>query len=82
MHRTHDTCIAAVGSMTASIKAERALLAAGITAYVVSLLPEETRRGCAYGVQYPCAFEAQVRAALRDAHLSVSQYLKRGGLAP
>lgn len=82
MHPQHEaasTGIAAIGSMTAAIKAQRALSRTGIIAEIVSLSPEETRRGCAYGISYPLAREAAVRNALRAAGIPVSQYLRKGG---
>lgn len=70
--------VAAIGSMTAAIKAQRALTAAGISVEIVSLSPGETRRGCAYGIEYPLSQESQIRNALRAARISVSQYLRKG----
>lgn len=74
--------IAAIGSMTAAIKAQRALQGAGFAVDVIALSPGETRRGCAYGIEYPADMDARVRTALRLAHISVSQYLRKGGKAP
>ena len=44
--------VAAVGAMTAAIRAQRALQAANLYAEVVALLPTETKKGCAYGVEF------------------------------
>ena len=71
------TCTAAIGSVTLSIKAQRALLSAGIPSEVRALSPAETRRGCAYGVMFPCDRESGVRAALRANGISASQFLKK-----
>ena len=71
--------VAAIGSMTAAIKAQRALAASGIAVEIISLSPGETRRGCAYGIEYPVQFDTSVRNALRAARISVSQYLRKGG---
>lgn len=71
------TCVAAIGSMTLCLKAERILLAAGIRAHVISLSPGETRRGCAFGVAFPCAVRGNVAALLRGHKLSVSEYLTK-----
>ena len=71
--------VAALGSMTVALKAQRALLTAGLEATVVSLSPADTRRGCAYGVEFSAARESDARAALQGAHLSVSQYVRKGG---
>ena len=74
--------IAAIGAMTAAIKAQRALESAGIPAQVVSLSPAETRHGCAYGVSYAADRHSSARQALRLAHVSVSEYLQKGGSEP
>ena len=71
-------CRAALGAMSAAIRAERALQENGIFAQVVALEPGETRHGCAYGIAFPCADEACVRATLRAARIPISQYLKKG----
>ena len=85
MHWQHETppkIIAAIGSMTAAIKAQRALERTGILSQVVSLSPTETRRGCAYGISYAADRHSAVRQALRLARISVSEYLQKGGTQP
>lgn len=82
LQSSHSSCVAAIGSMTLSIKAQRALLNTGVAARVISLSPRETRRGCAYGVSFPCASERTVRIALQTAGIPVSQYLTKDGEAP
>ena len=77
-----QNAVAAIGSMTAAIKAQRALERAGIPAQVVSLSPTETRHGCAYGVSYAADRHPSARQALRLAHISVSEYLQKGGGEP
>ena len=74
----HAECIAAIGSMTMAIKAQRALLNQGLAARVVALSPGETKHGCAYGVGFSCALESGVRATLQGAHIAASQFMKRG----
>lgn len=71
--------IAAIGSMTAAIKAQRALNAAGCHSEIVALSPSQTRRGCAFGIEYPKEIEGTVRRALRAAGIPVSEYLERNG---
>lgn len=78
MHKQiQASCIAASGSMTRAVRAQRALLAAGIRAEVVALSPEDTRQGCAFGVEYPCTEERRARIALRNARVPISQYLHK-----
>ena len=69
--------MAAIGSMTAAVGAERALAANGIKSEVVALSPEETRRGCAWGVEFDATLERAARATLHYARISVSQYFRR-----
>ena len=69
---------AAVGAMTLAVKAQMLLLQAGVPATVVQLDPTETRRGCAYGVEFAAVNELTVRATLRAARISVSQYIDGG----
>ncbi len=76
------SCIAAVSSVTLAIKAQRALNSSGIPSEVISLTADQTRRGCAYGLEFSCTEESAVRALLRTAHIPVSQYLKKGDTSP
>ena len=78
-YKSEEKGVAAIGSMTAAIKAQRALAASGITVEIISLSPGETRRGCAYGIEYPLRLDTNVRNALRAARISVSQYFRKGG---
>ena len=71
-------CCAALGPMSAAIRAERVLRDAGVTAHVIALEPDETKRGCAFGIAYTCTEDGRVRATLRANRISVSQYFKKG----
>ena len=75
-------CLAAVGGMTAAIKAERALRPLGIQTRISALSPEQTRNGCAFGVEFPCEELARVRRALRAARIPVTEYIEQGGAGP
>ena len=75
----NTVCIAAIGSLTLSLKAQRILQGADLAAEVVSLLRHETRQGCAYGVCFSCDDKGRVKAALAAARLTPSQYLERSG---
>ena len=79
---TPHVCVAAIGSMTLCIKAQRALLDNGIAAHVIALSPRETRNGCAYGVAFSPAAERSARAALGHARVPVSQYLTKDSGTP
>ena len=71
--------IAAIGSMTGAIKAQRALARGGISAEIVSLSPGDTRHGCAYGISFAANQGSAVRRALRAAGIAVSEYLSKSG---
>ena len=70
--------VAAIGAMTAAIKAQRALADEGIAVEVIALSPEQTRRGCAYGIEFLKADERRVRAALAAVHITPSQFFSKG----
>ncbi|MBE6555680.1 MAG: DUF3343 domain-containing protein [Ruminococcaceae bacterium] len=70
-------CVAAIGGMTGAVKARHALLSASISSEIVALSPQETRKGCAYGVEFPCESYHAVREILRHARITVSEYLER-----
>ena len=76
-NRQTAKCVGARPSMTVAIKAQRALLAQGLVGEVVSLSGKETKRGCAFGLEFPCEQESAVRAVLRAARVPVSQYFQR-----
>lgn len=76
-NQQNTRCIAAIGSLTLSLKAQRALQAAALPAEVIALAREETRQGCAYGVSFPCAERGRVKAALAAQRLSPTQYIER-----
>jgi hypothetical protein len=78
----HREGAAAIGSMTAAMKAQHALQSRGIAARVIALSPGETRAGCAYGVSYPLSEEGRARAALQTAHIAVSQFFQRNADLP
>ena len=71
--------VAAMGTMTTALRAQRLLAGMGIATRILSLSPEDTRLGCAYGIEYDLNNERSVRQALREARVTVTQYLRRNG---
>ena len=69
-------CLATIGSMTMAIKAQHVLLDLGLHAEVRSLSPNRTRRGCAFGITFPCEAKRAVRATLQSARIPVGEYLE------
>ena len=72
-------CTASLISLTYAIKAQKELASAGIDAKIVKLDPSRSRKGCAYGVEFPCEKTKAVRATLTDARISVTSYRSGGG---
>lgn len=73
-------CVGAIGSMTAALKASQILRGRGLRTEVIGLSASETKRGCAYGISFDCAVMSEVRNALKQGGIAVSQYLQRGGI--
>ncbi len=57
-------CIASAKNITMAMRIRDALVRGGISAEIVSVDPSLTRRGCAYGVSFPCEYEWQVKRIL------------------
>lgn len=72
-------CTAALGSLTYAIKAQRALAQEGISCEIVKLDSSMTRRGCAYGVEFPCSDQRSVRTVMNAEKITVSSYINNGG---
>ena len=72
------TCIATIPTLNICIKAQNALMNEGYYCKIVSIDPRLTRRGCAYGIEFSCNDEGNVRRVLRHAGVSVSQYITNG----
>lgn len=73
------SCTAAIGSLTLAMKGQKLLSEISITGTIVKLDSKKTRRGCAYGIEFPCQNIKEVRAKLNAARLPVSQYTDGGG---
>lgn len=74
----HNKTVAAIGAMTTAMKAQRALQAEGIFAEIVALSPKQTRRGCAYGIEFYAQDERTVRVALAAVRITPSQFINKG----
>ena len=72
-------CTAALESLTYAIKAQRALAEAEIPCEIVKLDASMTRRGCAYGVEFPCSEQRSVRAVMNAENITVTGYINNGG---
>ena len=72
-------CTAVIGSMPTAMKAQKALAVAAVRANVVKLDSSVTKRGCAYGVEYDCIQEANVKAIMNASGICISRIVRGGG---
>lgn len=70
-----NICIATIPSLNICIKAQRALGQNAIFCKIVTLDPKLTKRGCAYGIEFSCADERNVRSILRRHSIHPSQFI-------
>jgi len=73
-----QTCIAAFPSMTQALGAQRALARAAIRARVVKLNANQTTHGCAYGLEFSCMQQQNVKTILAASSITASRYLNGG----
>ena len=71
-------CIAAIKNMTGAIKARDALVKAGISANIVSIDASLTKRGCAYGVSFPCEAEFDAKRIMRKKNIDYGEIMGSG----
>ncbi len=68
-------CSADLGSVTAAMKAQRALAEAAIQSTVIKSESSSRRSGCTYGIRFSCLQGRNVRAVLEAAHIPVKQWI-------
>ena len=64
-------CTLSIGSMTLAIKARRLLSAKGIVVKVKKVEDNGSRRGCVYGIEYPCEISGNLRVILKDSGIVI-----------
>ena len=69
-------CLAVMGSMTQTLRAQKVLADAAVRAEVVKADSAHTRRGCAYALSYPCSQESNVRTVLSSAGIRVRDFYR------
>ena len=70
MIRDSYECYAEMGSVTAAMKAEKALAAAAIPCEVIKKEGTARGRGCVFGIGFSCSQSNNVRAVLRAARIN------------
>ena len=73
MKNNYRECSAEIGSVTHAMKAQSALAAAAIPSEVIKS-ESSSRRGCIYGISYPCAHASNVRNVLGAARIGVRNW--------
>lgn len=69
-------CLAVMGSMTQTLRAQKVLADAAVRAEIVKADSAHTRRGCAYALSYPCLQENNVRTILSSAGIRVRDFYR------
>ena len=59
-------CIASMKTITSAHMARKALASAGIVSNIVSIDPNITRKGCAYGIGFNCGDAVRVKRVLKE----------------
>lgn len=72
-------CTATFETMTLATKAQHTLASAAIRSEVVKLDSSYSGRGCAWGVEFSCTQERNVRMILGNARIPVKNFLDGGG---
>ncbi len=72
-------CTAVIGSLTLALKAQKAMASSAIHATVVKLDSSVTNRGCAYGIEYDCNQDSNVRAIMNSSGIKVARFVRGGG---
>lgn len=70
----YQNCTASLGSQTRAIKAQHILTRASIPCTVVATTSKDGKRGCGYGVEFPCSMLSQVKTILEQNKVAVREY--------
>ena len=69
------TCIATAPSLNIAIKMQKILANNAIFTKIISLDPSMSRKGCAYGVEFPYSDDQSVKEILKRARIIPSQFI-------
>ncbi|MBR4296094.1 MAG: DUF3343 domain-containing protein [Clostridia bacterium] len=67
-------CTASMASQTYALKAQKALSGAAIPSRVVRLDGAKSKKGCSFGVEFPCGQKRNVENVLSSARIRVKHY--------
>ena len=69
-------CRADVGSLTASLKAQKVLSRAAIPTTVIKNEPSSNSRGCSYGLSFSCSQIGNMRSVLEREGIRVKRWIQ------
>ena len=69
-------CLAVMGSMTQTMRAQKVLSDAAVRAEIVKADSAHAPHGCAYALSYPCSQEGNVRTILSSAGIRVRDFYR------
>ena len=69
----NQICVAGISSVTYAMKAQELLTVSGIRSEVIRLRPEQTKRGCAYGISLGCGEFRRALSLLRGAGIQANE---------
>lgn len=75
MERQFISCRADVGSLTVTLKAQKALARAAIPTTVIKNEPSSYSRGCSYGLSFSCAQSGNLQSVLEREGIRVKRWI-------
>ena len=69
-------CTIAISSVNHALRAEKLLSGRSWRCKIVKLQPNETKKGCAYGIEVSCKDVPSALSFLSDAHIAYSEVLR------
>ena len=74
LYQKSSLCRAVTGSMTIALKAQKVLSGYAIRVEVVKISSVNSKRGCAYGIEFPCSILGNVKTILSEARINIKSY--------
>lgn len=69
-----NSCIFLTGSVTYAIKAKRLLAESSILVQTTKVSSHRGRKGCIYGIEFPCQQANNIRRILESAGIGFEEY--------
>ena len=70
----NERCRISIGTITYTMKAQRALASAAIYSEVAKLDSNSNGKGCTYGLEFPCSQADNVRLVLNNARIKYKNF--------